>query len=187
LPDLIGDQGVKRVSDLAIADLTPRLTGPNGMSNPDWVRTGAGPFADNFETFLLLHDQLVLEFDPYVVAAYAAGPQEVRIPVMQVRDLFRPDPRAPLPSFDCANAQTDVEHAICSDMMLAQLDRRTAEAFAMRLRFEALGNQPPTVRAEQQAWLAQRDDACSGMAGAALVGCLDQQYSDRLTVLRNFQ
>ncbi len=66
---------------------------------------------------------------------------------------MREDPRTPLPSFDCADALTPVEHAICADMLLAQLDRRTAEAFRARLRYEALANQPPKVRAEQQAWL----------------------------------
>src|SRR5205085_4127236 len=103
LPDLIGAEGITRVSDLAIADLTPRLTGPNGMSDPNWVRTGAGPYADNFDTFELLPDQVVLDFDPYAVAAYAAGPQKVSIPLSRLQDMLRPDPRAPLPSFDCAD------------------------------------------------------------------------------------
>jgi peptidoglycan-N-acetylglucosamine deacetylase len=187
LPDLIGDDGIKRVSDLAIADLTARLAGPNGMSDPAWIRAGAGPYADNFDTFELLPDQIVLEFDPYDVAAYAAGPQEVRIPLSELQDALRPDPRAPLPSFDCAEARTVIEQAICSDMTLAQLDRRTGEAFNTRLRIEALGNQPPTVRAQQQAWLAQRDAACAGSTDADLVACLEQQYALRLTALQNFE
>lgn len=187
LPELIGSAGIQRVSDLAIADLNARLTGPNGLSDPDWIRSGAGPYADNFETFEWLPDEVVLKFDPYQVASYAVGPQEVHISRSQVNDLLRPDPRAPLPSFDCGEAATDVEHAICSDMQLAQLDRRTAEAFAMRLRFEELGDQQPKVRAEQQAWLGQRDAACAGSADAALVSCLDQQYAQRLSALRSFQ
>jgi uncharacterized protein YecT (DUF1311 family) len=187
LPDLIGNDGIERVSDLAIADLTPRLTGPNGMSDPAWIRSGAGPYAENFDTFELLHDQIVIEFDPYDVAAYAAGPQEVRIPLSQLEDVLRPDPRAPLPSFDCVDARTAVEHAICSAMALAQLDRRTAEAFNARLRIEAVSYQPRTVRAQQQAWLAERDAACAGSTDAALVTCLEQQYAFRLTALQNFE
>jgi uncharacterized protein YecT (DUF1311 family) len=187
LPDLIGTEGVRRVSDFAIADLTQRLVDPNGMSDPAWIRIGAGPYADNFETFELLPDQIVLEFDPYAVAAYAAGPQQVRIPLTQVQDVLRPDPRAPLPSFDCAAARSDIEQAICADMTLAQLDRRTAEAFDSRLRFEALGNEPPTVRAQQQAWLAQRDATCVGSSSSpALRTCLEQQYLLRLAALQNF-
>jgi uncharacterized protein YecT (DUF1311 family) len=187
LPDLLGSDGIQRVSDLAIADLTRRLAGPDGMSDSNWIRTGAAPFADNFETFELLPDQLVLEFDPYAVAGYAAGPQKVHIPLAQVQDLLRPDPRTPLPSFDCGAARTAVERAICGDMALAQLDRRTAEAFTMRLRFEALANQPPTVRAQQQAWLADRDAACAATADAALVSCLADQYASRLATLQNFR
>ncbi len=188
LPDLIGEDGITRVSDLAIADLTSRLTGPDGMSDPRWIQTGAGPYADNFETFEYLPDQIVLEFDPYGVAAYAAGPQEVRIPDEQLQGLWRPDPRAPLPSFDCTAAETRVENAICSDMQLAQLDRRTAEAFNARLRDEATTGQPPTVRAQQQAWLATRDAACGGFADDdALVACLVGEYRARLVALRTYQ
>jgi uncharacterized protein YecT (DUF1311 family) len=187
LPDLVGNDGITRVSDFAVADLIRQLGHPNGMSDTAWIRTGAGPYADNFETFELLPDQVVLKFEPYAVAAYAAGPQEVRIPLLQLQDLLRPDPRAPLPSFDCADASSTVEQAICSDMALAQLDRRTAETFSMRLRVEALGNTPPTVRAQQQAWLAERDAACAPASDAALVTCLAQQYADRLAALQNFE
>jgi uncharacterized protein YecT (DUF1311 family) len=187
LPDLVGTNGVQRVSDMAIGSLDAQLTGPNGMSDPDWVRTGAGPYADNFEAFEWLPDELVLEFDPYQVAAYAAGPQQVHIPLAQLQDVLRADPRAPLPSFDCELAQTLTEQAICSDMHLAQLDRRTAEAFQMRLRAEASSRQPPTIRADQQAWLGARDAACAARSGAALVSCLSDQYSARLTKLRSFE
>lgn len=186
LPDVIGSDGIQRVSDLAIADLNATLTGPNGTSDAEWIRTGAGPYAENFEAFEWLPDELVLHFDPYQVAAYAAGPQEVRLPWARLQDLLRPAPRTPLPSFACSNAVTAVEHAICSDMPLAQLDRRTAEAFAMRLRSEASANLPPKVRVEQQAWLGQRDAACSGASGAALVRCLTDQYRIRLNDLRSF-
>ena len=124
--------------------------------------------------------------DAEVVIRWAAGPQEVDIPLAQLTDVLRPDPRSPLPSFECSEAQTAIEHAICSDMQLAQLDRRTAEAFNMRLRLEASGNQQPIVRAQQQAWLGQRDAACAGRADADMVSCLDPQYQLRLTALQSF-
>jgi uncharacterized protein YecT (DUF1311 family) len=186
LPDLIGSDGIQRVSDLAIADLTPRLSGADSMSDAAWIHSGAAAYADNFETFELLRDEIVLEFDPYAVAAYAAGPQEVHIPLAQVQDVLRPNPRAPLPSFDCGDASSAVELAICSDMALAQLDRRTAEAFNARLRLEALANHPSTVRAQQQPWLAARDAACSASTDADLVSRLEQQYTARLNALQNF-
>jgi uncharacterized protein YecT (DUF1311 family) len=185
LPDLLGGTGVERVSQLAITDLTTRLLGPNGMSDPDWIRAGAGPYADNFERFEWLEDEVVLHFDAYAVAAYAAGPQEVHIPLAKLQDVLRPDPRAPLPSFDCAQARTPIERAICSDTPLAQLDRRTAEAVATRVRLEArLGAETPTVDA-QQAWLAQRDAACADQGDAPLVTCLKLAYASRLKALRS--
>jgi uncharacterized protein YecT (DUF1311 family) len=184
LPDVVGNDGIQHVSDLAVADLTARLTGPSGMSDPAWIRTGAAPYADNFETFELLPDEIVVEFDPYAVAAYAAGPQQVHIPLAALQNVLRDDPRAPLPSFDCADALTSVEHAICADTLLAQLDRRTAEAFRARLRYEVLANQPPKVRAEQQAWLTTRDAACANTTSTALVTCLQNQYAARLPALQ---
>jgi uncharacterized protein len=96
-------------------------------------------------------------------------------------------PRAPLPSFDCADARSAVEQAICSDMALARLDRRTAKAFNARLRIEALGNQPPTVTAQQQAWPEECDAACADSFDAARVICLEQQYTVRLSALQNVE
>jgi peptidoglycan-N-acetylglucosamine deacetylase len=185
LPDLVGDAGIQRISDRAIADLDVQL-GSDGYSDPNWIREGAGPYADNFNSFEWQPSELVLHFDPYAVAAYARGPSEVHIPLATLQDVLRPDPRAPLPSFDCTNATTDVETAICSDQMLAQLDRRVAEAYAMRLRLEAISSQPPTVQAQQISWLAQRDAGCAGTQSAALVSCLDDQYMHRLADLQRF-
>jgi uncharacterized protein YecT (DUF1311 family) len=185
LPDLVGDAGIQRISDLAIADLDAQL-GSDGYSDPNWIREGAGPYADNFNSFEWQPSELILHFDPYAVAAYARGPSEVHIPLTRLQDVLRPDPRVPLPSFDCTNATTDVETAICSDQMLAQLDRRVAEVYAMRLRLEAVSSQPPTVQAQQISWLAQRDANCAGMQSAALVSCLDDEYMHRLADLQRF-
>jgi len=123
LPDLIGADGIQRVSDIAVSDLTSTLLA-SGYADPDWIRTGAGPHADNFDIFEWLPSEVLVHFDAYAVASYAQGPQEVHIPMSRLQAFIRPDPRAPLPSFDCAAASTDVENAICSDQALAQLDRR---------------------------------------------------------------
>jgi uncharacterized protein YecT (DUF1311 family) len=185
LPDLIGTEAVGRVSDLAIADLTAQLTA-RGYADADWIRTGAGPYADNFETFEWQPSELVLHFDPYAVASYADGPMVVHVPLAAVRDKLRREPRTPLPSFACTSATTPVELAICADQRLAQLDRRVAEAYAARLRLEAISTRPPTVTAQQVAWLGQRDAACAGQTEGALVDCLTDQYTARLAALRDF-
>lgn len=185
LPELAGEDGIQRISDIAIASLSDQLSRPDRLSVPELIRRGAGPFADNFDTFDYLPGQIVLHFDPEAVAGYAAGPQQVRIPLVQLEDTLRPDPRAPLPSFPCTAAATPIETAICSDMLLAQLDRRTAEAFSRRLRFESVGTQA-SIRAQQQAWLAQRDTACSALTDQDLVACLKEQCTARLIALRTF-
>jgi uncharacterized protein YecT (DUF1311 family) len=186
LPDLIGSLGIQRVSSLAIAELTAELS-TRGSADPGWIGLGAGPYADNFEAFEWLPSELVVHFDPYEVASYADGPQEVRIPRSAVQDFVRAEPRAPLPSFDCSDAASAVEQAICSDQALAQLDRRVAEAYAARLRLEAIGMRPPSVRAQQIAWLGQRDAACAGLVdAAAILDCLKAEYASRLTTLRGF-
>ncbi|HMN85921.1 MAG TPA: DUF3298 domain-containing protein, partial [Bauldia sp.] len=91
LPEIFDSRGLKKISELAIADLTRELTGPDGSSDPDWIKDGAGPAWANFADFILLSDALVIHFPPYQVAAYAAGPQEVTIPLDALVDFQRPD------------------------------------------------------------------------------------------------
>lgn len=45
-----------------------------------WFDQGASPKEDNFKVFNLAADSLVITFNPYQVAPYAAGMWEVRIP-----------------------------------------------------------------------------------------------------------
>jgi uncharacterized protein len=99
---------------------------------------------------------------------------------------MRPDPRAPLPSFDCVKATTPVELAVCSDASLAQLDRRMAEAYALRLRLGSVYPDPAKVRSEQVDWLVKRDATCAERADAALVTCLKSEYALRLQTLRGY-
>ena len=47
----------------------------------NWVRGGTEPFPDSFAAFTTDGTLLTIYFEPYMVAAYAAGPQEVTIPV----------------------------------------------------------------------------------------------------------
>jgi hypothetical protein len=49
------------------------------ISDEDWIMSGAGPDKDNYQNFYLTDYEIVFAFDPYQVAAYAAGPQEIAI------------------------------------------------------------------------------------------------------------
>lgn len=178
LPEIFdGQRALDRISAFAVADLERRIGGPDGMSDPDWIRGGAGPQWSNFQDFLLLADKLVIRFPPYQVAAYAAGPQEVEIPLSELSGLMRKDWRVPVASFDCAKAGTATEKAICSDVALARLDRSLSDAYAQAMSFAADEAEKAKIRDAQRTWIGERD-ACGGD-----VGCLTAQYQARLKVL----
>lgn len=180
IAELFSPKGIQRISDISIAQLKRDMTGPDGMSDMDWIRRGAGPNARNFTSFELLPRQLHITFDAYQVAAYAAGPQEVSIPLSHLRDVMRPNPRLPAASFDCLFARSDVERAICSSDELARLDRRLGEAYAFKLIWIDDAAEQQAFRAQQRGWLRMRDASCRGQAIAA---CLSPIYQRRLKEL----
>lgn len=177
LPEIFdGDRALRKISDLAIADLSRQLLGPDSMSDPDWVKTGAGPAWSNFQDFLLLKDRLVIRFAPYQVAAYAAGDQRVEIPLSALTGVMRKDWRTPVASFDCRKAGTATEKAICSDIALARLDRNLADNYTVALSFTDEAGKAK-IREAQRQWIAERN-ACGGD-----IGCLSSAYQARIKVL----
>ena len=185
LPELFdGPRALPKISQLAIADLDRRIaSGADAMTDKDWVARGAGPTGSNFAAFVLLPNAIHIWFPPYQVAAYAAGPQEVEIPLAPLKLYYRSNPRAPAASFDCRKAAHADEAAICSDVDLARLDRAAAEAYANALDASNNDQEKNAKRAAQRAWLAHRSDSCGGAAGAPLVACLKGVYKARIAAL----
>ncbi|NJR12921.1 DUF3298 domain-containing protein [bacterium] len=72
------------LAPLARADLTERLP-----DLADFVNPGTEPTAENFATWILASDVLILYFPPYQVAPYAAGPQTVTIPLADLAGSLR--------------------------------------------------------------------------------------------------
>jgi hypothetical protein len=64
------------------------------MADPAWIAEGAGPVPENFTRWALVEDGLIVFFDPYQVAPYAAGPQVVTIPRAALTEVA--DPAGPL-------------------------------------------------------------------------------------------
>lgn len=62
------------IADYVIDDLIQR-----DVSDEDWIRNGAAADETNYQNFYLTDYEIVFVFDPYHVAPYAAGPQEVAI------------------------------------------------------------------------------------------------------------
>jgi len=84
----------------------------------------------------------------------------------------------PRPSFDCARASTAVESMLCSDVALADRDRRASQQY-----FALRGRLPPDVRSQllqsQRLFLRQRSDCRSSQRLADL-------YDVRLRQLAEF-
>ena len=180
LPEIFERKALAKISGLAVADLTKQFAdGHNGGGDPDWVKQGAGPDWDNFRDFILDKDKLQIHYPDYQVAAYAEGPQETDFPLAALKGLTRSDRHAPVASFDCAAAATPIEKAICSDVVLARLDRDVAEAFVRGVRFATEDAAKEKLKTGQRAWLGQRDAACP----TAAVPCLATAYRDRLATL----
>jgi len=188
LPEIVGHDGIARVSRLAIAALK-RQNREDQFSDDDWIARGAGPEADNFRAFAWLPKRLRIVFDEYQVAAYAAGPQQVDIPLAALQGAIRADWRAPAASFDCARAQSDVERAICGDFELGRLDRALASAYRLKLGSLDGDAARTKLRADQRQWLARRAGACPGGAAGRTTGeaaCLAALYRQRIARLSEY-
>lgn len=66
---------------------------------PDFIESGTDPHPDqttypgldNYANWVLTPDALVIYFPPYQVAPYVAGPQQVSIPLAELKDMLNPD------------------------------------------------------------------------------------------------
>lgn len=182
LPEIVdGARGIARVSSRAIATLVRTVgSGAEPLTSKDMIVLGAGPLADNFMAFVWLSTKLHIYFPSYQVAAYAAGPQEVVIPLAQLKGVIRQDWRAPAPSFDCRRAARPIESAICAGAALARLDRQVAEAYQTKVGYAYEPADKEKVRQSQRDWIAMRDRSC---IGASPSECLTKLYQDRLAAL----
>ena len=77
------------LSRYAIAEISTRDLSP--------FLEGAAPTPENYKSWNMQPDGLRITFDPYQVAAYAAGPQTVFVPYSELGDIMRPD--GPLGAF----------------------------------------------------------------------------------------
>lgn len=178
---LDGPNGLDRVSRLATARLNKDIAGgTDSLSDEDTIRHGAGPLADNFKDFVILPSKLHIYFPPYQVAPYAAGPQEVTLPLQALKDVIRADWRAPAPGFNCREAATPIERAICADSALARLDRQMGEAYLAKLYWAYEAAEIAKLKQTQHDWLMTRNKSCGGSVPGT---CLTKLYRARLAVL----
>lgn len=84
------------------------------------------------------------------------------------------------PSFDCKAASTPVEKAICADPKLADADQEIADAYKTLQSLSGAADRE-RLRAEQKAWLAQRNQCAT--AGSGLAACLGPVLDARRSAL----
>ncbi len=63
----------------------------DSMLDDEMMKSGASARADNYKAWAITKKGLWITFDPYQVAAYAAGPQYVLVPYSALKDLIKPD------------------------------------------------------------------------------------------------
>jgi Protein of unknown function (DUF3298) len=88
---LPGSNYLERVANYCIGQLGSRNIGFESFSK------GAQPLRENYGNWNITTDGLLITFDEYQVAAYAAGPQEVNVPYTELQSII--DPRGPLAGF----------------------------------------------------------------------------------------
>jgi hypothetical protein len=84
-----GAKYLQPIANYCIADLK-KQAGEKGLS-PEEIDKGAAAKADNYLGWTITKKGLGIEFDPYQVGPYAAGPQFVLVPYSNLKDLINPE------------------------------------------------------------------------------------------------
>ena len=80
------------ISNYCIKDLRDRAKrDSDSMIDEEMMKSGASSHADNYRAVAITKKGLWVTFDPYQVAAYAAGPQYVLVPYSALKDIIKPD------------------------------------------------------------------------------------------------
>lgn len=88
-----GAKYLQALSTYCIQDLKKqaKAQGEAAPLEDDWIKRGAGPELSNYDNWTITKKGLNITFDPYQVAAYAAGPQRVVVPYSSLKDIIKPD------------------------------------------------------------------------------------------------
>jgi hypothetical protein len=79
-----------RIAPLATAEVERLITERGGEGAADGLfREGLSPTVENYSSFHVDGDNLIILFPPYQVAAYAVGVFTVRIPLSQLSDILQ--------------------------------------------------------------------------------------------------
>jgi len=92
LSDLFtGSTYLDTLSTIARAKLPAIIGAENISSDADFIKSGTTPEEQNFQNFFFDNKDFVILFPPYQVGPYALGPQTLRIPVSELKDILKPE------------------------------------------------------------------------------------------------
>jgi hypothetical protein len=77
---------VSFLSDYCIENIKKQNSQMGFEPDEEWISEGASADEENFENFVLTDNELVIIFDPYEVAPYAAGSVFVRVPFEEFQE-----------------------------------------------------------------------------------------------------
>jgi hypothetical protein len=91
IDDLYTGDYLKVLSDFCIKEIKKQKYELDSTMQTDdeWLNTGAGPDAKNFEVFNPTKEGLLITFITYQVASYAEGPMEVLVPYSVLKEYVR--------------------------------------------------------------------------------------------------
>jgi hypothetical protein len=84
-----GSAYLQVISDYCVAQLTPKI--------PGLFNNGLDPTTNNYQSWNITPNGLLITFDEYQVAPYALGPQQVVLPYTELKAII--DPQGPLASY----------------------------------------------------------------------------------------
>ena len=90
---LPGSKYLETLSNFCIQELKTqaKAQGDYAAMDDDWIKRGAGAELTNYDNWTITKKGLGITFDPYQVAAYAAGPQNVLVPYSAVKEVSKPE------------------------------------------------------------------------------------------------
>jgi hypothetical protein len=85
----VGSPYLERISEKSIAGLQEKFKDDlEGLI--DWIKSGAAPKEENYQSFVIKPEGLVVIFSPYQVGPYVIGTPEVTIPYADLQDVVNP-------------------------------------------------------------------------------------------------
>jgi len=86
-----GAKYLAAISSYCINDLKKQSKEKDNLLDDSSIQNGAGATAKNYESWTITKRGLGINFDPYQVGPYAAGPQFVLVSYSALKDLINPD------------------------------------------------------------------------------------------------